>query len=549
METRIQEAVTQALASAGAPDVSFAVERPNEYAHGDYAVNAAMAAAKMLGKNPKELATTLAASIKEALGTDVATVGVAGPGFINITLAREFYPAALLKAASAGKEWGMGQANAGKRIIVEYSCPNPFKEMHIGHLMSTIIGEAVARITEYSSATVFRDTYDGDVGPHVARALWGLQKAGVSEPGSAAEVGKAYEHGSRAYSESEEVKAQIDDLNRAIYRGEDQAVMELWRKGRQVCLTAFDEIYQTLGTTFDYYFFESETAGPGMDLVRSGLERGVFEESDGAIIYKGEKKGLHTLVFVTSKGTPTYETKEVGLAFVKEERCPTDAVLILTAAEQIGHFSVVKAALEEIAPLLGAKTTHVPHGFLRLTSGKMSSREGNIVTAASLINDTIEKVSEKNPDPIVAEQVALGAIKYMILRQAPGGDIIFDFDTSLSVDGDSGPYLQYALVRAKSVMAQSVEMPSAADVPAEPYLLERLIARFPEIVARAQAERAPHHVAQYLTTLAGEWSSFYAKERIRGGDYEVYKLLVARAFVTTMENGLWLLGIPAPEKM
>ena len=131
----------------------------------------------------------------------------------------------------------------------------------------------------------------------------------------------------------------------------------------------------------------------------------------------------------------------------------------------------------------------------------------------------------------------------------PGSDIIFDFDKSLSLEGDSGPYLQYALVRAKSILSQAESKPDASDAPPEPYLLERLITRFPKVAERAEAERAPHHVATYLTQLAGEWNSFYARERIIGGAHEAYKLVVVRAFITTMERGLWLLGIPAPEKM
>ena len=143
--------------------------------------------------------------------------------------------------------------------------------------------------------------------------------------------------------------------------------MELWRKGREVSLAAFEDMYRILGTKFDYYFFESEVAESGTRIVRDGQEKRIFELSDGAVIYRSEKKGLHTLVFITSKGTPTYEAKEIGLAFLKEERWPSDESIITTSTEQVRHFKVVKAALEEIAPLLGEKTMHIAHGFLRLS--------------------------------------------------------------------------------------------------------------------------------------------------------------------------------------
>ncbi|KND51152.1 MAG: arginine--tRNA ligase [Parcubacteria bacterium C7867-001] len=544
MEDLIRNAVHKAL---GGVEVAFAVETPTDASHGDYATNVALAAAKSLGKNPRELAAELAPKIREALGEIAQRVDVAGPGFINITLSAKAVAEAM--EAAIKEEWGKGIQNEGKRIVVEYSCPNPFKEMHVGHLMSTVIGESVSRIIENSGATVIRDSYGGDVGPHVAKALWALQRDGVTDVANASEVDKAYAHGAKAYEESENAKAEINALNVAIYKGEDVALMDLWRKCREVCLEAFREIYVVLGTKFDYYFFESEVTPQGMEVVKDALAKGVFVESDGAVIYPGEKKGLHTLVFITSRGTPTYEAKDVGLAFYKEERIPNDAVIIETGAEQVGHFKVFLAALAEIAPLLAEKTSHISHGLLTLTTGKMSSRLGNTITANGLLSEVITRAGEKNADPLIAQQVGVAALKYMILRQAAGGSIVYDAEKSLSLDGDSGPYLQYALVRAKSVLAAAKEESEVTDAPDAPYLIERLIARFPEIAARAERERAPHHIAQYLTQLAGEWNSFYAKERILDGSHRSYKLRVAKAFVMTMTNGLTLLGIPAPERM
>ncbi len=549
MEEKLRLAVGEALAKAGAPDTTFAIEWPADLAHGDYATNAALAAAKALGKNPRELADELAETVRDLLPDTAERVVVAGPGFINITLARPVITGMVKEAQALGRDWGRGSATEGQVVSLEYSCPNPFKEMHIGHLMSTVIGEAVAGVMEESGAKVVRDTYGGDVGPHVAKALWALKEKGITEPATAKEIGDAYAHGSRAYEESEKAKTEIDALNRAVYAGTDRELMELWRKGRDVSVAAFRELYRVLGTHFDYYFFESETAERGLELVQGGVAQGIFAESQGAIIYDGEKKGLHTLVFVTSQGMPTYEAKDIGLSFLKEERMGADHYYILTAAEQVGHFAIVKAALEDLAPLLGEKTTHIPHGFLRLSSGKMSSREGNIITAAGLIEEVIAKAAERNDDPLIAGAVAIGAIKYMILRASPGSDIVFDPEKSLSLDGDSGPYLQYALVRAKKLLSYATENKEEGEAPAAPFLVERLIIRFPEVLGRAAKERAPQKVTQYLTQLASAWNSFYASEQVLGSEGEAYKLVLARAFATTMENGLAALAIPAPERM
>ncbi len=582
MEEILRKAIQEALTATGAPDTMFAVEWPADLSHGDYATNAAMAGfasttktsqqcvEEVAGhdlskkthlenfslttnfgsaKTSKEYAELLAESLRKSLADWVEKIEVAGPGFINFTLARPVITGMVKEAGEQGRDWGRVSLTEGQTYSIEFSCPNPFKEMHIGHLMSTVIGEALARTIEHGGAKVVRDSYGGDVGPHVAKALWGLRDKGITEPANAKEIGDAYAHGARAYEASDETKGAIDELNRAIYAGEDRELMELWRKGRELSLEAFQELYKRLDTHFDYFFFESETAQSGLDLVRGGLTKGVFKESEGAVIYEGERKGLHTLVFITSKGTPTYEAKEVGLAFLVEERVLSDVRYILTAAEQVGHFAVVKAALEELAPLVGAKTSHVPHGFLRLTSGKMSSREGNVITAAALIQEVIEKAREKNEDPLIAEAVALGAIKYMILRQASGGDILFNMEKSLSLEGESGPYLQYALVRAKKILSYASEGELGDSVPDAPYTVERLILRFPEVVAHAVAERAPHHIAQYLTKLAGAWNSFYATEQVLGSPEEAYKQKVAKAFATTMENGLHLLAIPTPDRM
>jgi arginyl-tRNA synthetase len=537
MKERIQKTVSEALQKIRAGDTSFVVERPSNKAYGDYAVFIGM-------KNAEEVAK----SIQDNLGSSVSKVAVAGAGFVNITLAHEAVSFAVAEADAKGEDWGKGTEENGKRIIVEYSNPNAFKEMHIGHLVGTVVGEAVSRLIENSGAELARDTFGGDIGPNVAKALWGLRQKGINEPTTAQEIGSAYTEGSNAYENDPKAKEEIDALNQAIYAGTDNELMDLWRKGRDVSVEEFRRIWSILGTHFDFEFFDSDTTEIGLRVVRDGLAKEIFQESDGAIIYNGEEKGVHTMVFITSHNTPTYETKDIGLAFLKEERWPSDKVIIVTGNEQTGRFKTVLAAITEIAPLLSEKIIHLATGFLKLASGKMSSREGNVITASDFITEVIEQASEKNADPLIAEQVALGAIKYMILRQAPGSDIVFDPEKSLSLDGDSGPYLQYALVRARKILTYAGGE-SGTDIPFAPYAIERFILHFPEVAARAARELAPNLLVNYLTELAGEWNSFYATEQVLGSSEEIYKQRVTRAFANTMTNGLTLLGIPTPEKM
>lgn len=548
MEERIRGAVTKALAHLGVESVPFAVSRPTDPGHGDYAVNAAMVVAKGLGKDPRALAEELADQIQKELGDTALRVEVAGPGFINITLSHAAVRTIMIEADTQGDAWGKQDAN-GKRVSIEYSNPNAFKEMHIGHLMGSVIGESISRLIENAGDTVVRNTFGGDVGPNVAKALWALTKKRVTEPESAAQIGEAYAEGAKAYEDDPAAKEEIDALNRAIYEGSDEALMNLWRRGREVSMEEFRRLWQMIGTKFDYELFDSDTGESGLRIVRDGLAKGVFKESDGAVIYDGEAKGVHTMVFITSHGTPTYEAKDIGLAFLREEKIPNDEVIIVTSNEQTGRFKTVLAALSEIAPQVAEKTKHIAHGLLRLTSGKMSSREGNVITAAGLIRDVTEQASEKNPDPLIAEQVAVGAIKYMVLRQSPGQDIVFDKEKSLSLDGDSGPYLQYALVRAAKILSYESEGAGGSAEPEAPYAIERVILHYPEVAARAAKELAPNLLVTYLTELASAWNSFYAREQVLGSVEEAYKQRVTRAFANTMANGLKLLAIPAPEKM
>ena len=538
MEEQIRSAISRALRQIGAPENKFSIERPVEMVRGDYATNAAMTVARSIGGATK-IADKLARILIDELGKDVAShITVAGPGFVNITLAREAVALVVSEADTKGGEWGKGNAEDGKRIIAEYTDPNPFKEMHIGHLMSNAIGESIARLLEASGAIVSRANYQGDVGVHVAKAIWGKKQ----EPKFS--WGEAYTFGSEQYDSHKE---EIDALNKVIYDKSDPAVNALYDEGRAESLEHFENIYKILGTKFVFYFFESEVGLIGLDIVKKHPE--IFEESEGATVFKGEPYGLHTRVFINKMGLPTYEAKELGLMEAKKQKGDFDIFLTITANEIREYFNVVRKTAELIFPDVAKKIQVRFHGFLKLTTGKMSSRKGNVITAAGFIKEIIEKASEKNADPLIAEQVAVGAIKYMILRQAPGSDIIFDPEKSLSLEGDSGPYLQYALVRAKKILAYGDSSASGTEKPSEPYAVERLIVHYPEVVARAARELAPNILVTYLTELAGAWNAFYATEQILGSTEEEYKQRVARAFANTMTNGLALLGIPAPERM
>ncbi|HSE56983.1 MAG TPA: arginine--tRNA ligase [Candidatus Paceibacterota bacterium] len=567
MKENLEQALRGIAKELGIPEVAFSVEHPKELSHGDYATNLPLVAAKQLGKSPKEIAELVKKKLL-ALGlSEVESVTVAGAGFVNITLTSAFFTSALAEILHT-KEFGKNNSLAGKKVLIEYTQPNPFKPFHIGHLMSNSIGESLTRIFEWSGAKVVRANYQGDVGLHVAKAIYGLMQKPMPEKlaaGSIAEqaayIGTCYAQGSSLYDESAEAKQAIDAINKQVYDRSDESVNKLYEWGRKVTLLAFEGLYQQLGTTFDHYFFESEMATVGLPLVQEN-KGNVFEESDGAIVFHAETYNpkLHTRVFITSAGLPTYETKELGLTKTKFETINPDLSIVLTAVEQVGVIQVVREAVRLINPAWAEKMLHVTHGMMRFASGKMSSRKGNVITGESLLRDAEKAVLEKMQDRAmaaaerqqVAELVGTAAIKYSILKQATGSDIVFDFEKSISFDGDSGPYLQYSVTRAKSVLAKAaaLHMQSKVSGSEQVTVLEKLLCRFPAVVMRVQAEREPHYLTTFLTELASAFNAFYGAHQIvgEGTEYQ-HRLAVTEAFVQVMERGLWLLGISVPEKM
>jgi len=556
VRTLIENHIGDALRVRGVENPTVVLEYPAELVHGDYASNVAMMYAKQLGTNPRALAEEIVSELKRTLPDSVLQIEVAGPGFINFTLAPNVLTSMTHRSIAEADAWGHGNILAGEEIMVEYTDPNPFKEFHIGHLMSNAIGESIARLFESQGAKVIRANYQGDVGMHVACALWGLNKLGIGAE-DAERHGEAYAHGATAVKENETAKAEIKVFNKAVYDGVFKHAPSTWytmyQVGREASLKRLEGIYALLGTHFDTYYFESAVGSLGQKIVESNPS--VFEVSDGARVFKGEEYGLHTRVFVNAEGLPTYEAKELGLEQQKMTDYPTlSRMIVVTANEVTEYFKVLKKAMALVYPDIAQKLTHIPHGMMKLPEGKMSSRTGKIITGASLLNELTLRVQERSEREGDDTVVAVGAIKYQILKQSIGSDIIFERERALSLEGDSGPYLQYTHARCVSVLqkseAQGAHSQGVSLATWSPTDVERLIIRFPDIVLRAACEYAPHHVAQYLLLLASTFNSWYAHEHILDGtDTQAHKVSIVKAVQTTLKNGLHLLGIQAPDRM
>jgi arginyl-tRNA synthetase len=532
MKETISKLVHKGLLELGVEDLKFTIEHPVNLAFGDYSTNAGL-----VYKNAPELLSY----IEKNLPRGVERVELKG-GFINFYLTKEFFAESLSEIIDDGADFGRNDNLKGEKTIVEYTDPNPFKEFHIGHLMSNAIGEALSRILEWNGAEVNRACYQGDVGIHVAKAIYGYRQT--------SDWKNAYTTGVKAFEEDEVAKAEIVELNKKIYERSDESLNKIYDIGRELSLREFEVIYKKLGTKFDHFFYESETGRFGKELVEKNVGK-VFEESDGAVIFKGEKfnSHLHTRVFINSQGLPTYEAKELGLAKVKFDTYSYERSVVITGNEVDAYFDVLMEALRQIYPELAEKTHHISHGMLRLPTGKMSSRTGDVITAEDLLEKVKETIAAKGNT--ATDDIAVGAVKYMILKQAPGGDIIFDLERSVSTEGDSGPYLQYTYARTNTLLEKAGDkLPEFEAGDRETHEVEKLLYRFPEIVERAHTEYAPQYITTYLTELAGSFNNFYQKERVISDDAESgYRLAITKAFNIVIKNGLDILGIPTPSRL
>ncbi len=539
-------------------DVTPELTRPDEQ-FGDYATNVALQLAGRLQKNPREVAEQLAGKIREVLAGQVREVSVAGPGFINLTLS----DAALAHKAAVAPV-AKPQTYKDQTVVAEYSDPNPFKVLHAGHIYTSVVGFAISNLMAVAGGKVHRVNYGGDVGLHVGKTMWAiLQDLGGEHPEKLADIAETerstwmaarYVKGTNAYEDDENAKAEIVALNKRVYQlfadnDHDSPLAHIYWTCRTWSYDYFDQFYARIGTPFEKYYPESEVAALGLETVKEQLAKGVYQESDGAVIFDGEKHGLHTRVFINSHGLPTYEAKEVGLVMKKWQDYHFDRSVIITGNEQEQYMAVVFKSLEQFEPDLVRASAHLTHGMVKLRGGKkMSSRKGNILRAIDVLDAAHE--ANKQASGREDEQAVLGAIKYSFLKQRIGADLIFDPEESVSLEGNSGPYLQYSHARARSILAKAGQTPGElADLDTFERSLARKVSEYPEVLDKAVNEFMPHHICTYLYELAQTFNRFYENAKVVGDPRQAARLKLVELYADVLKDGLGLLGITAPDHM
>jgi arginyl-tRNA synthetase len=564
MKPRLTAAIQTTIKELFDLDTPVELSRPEEK-FGDFAANIALQLSRQLGRNPREIAEELAERLRTDLADQVAEVAVAGPGFINLRLSDAALAGELQQMLDADTAYGPAPTYQGKVVVAEYSDPNPFKVLHAGHLYTSIVGDAISNLYEAAGAEVHRVNFGGDVGMHVGKTLWAIvQYLGGENPdglqaidaaGRSEFLSKCYVEGNNRYDDDETAKAEMQAINKKVYEfhtsgDRESPLARIYWTCRQWSYDYFDAFYARIGTKFEKYYPESETASPGLAAVRERVGS-VFQESDGAIVFRGEEHGLHTRVFINGEGLPTYEAKDVGLILKKWQDYHFDTSMIITGNEQLQYMEVVQKAVSMFAPELTQRSRHLTHGIVKMAGGvKMSSRKGNILRAVDVIDAAAE--ANRQATGKEDEQVTLGAVKYAFLKQRTGGDIIYDPLESVSLQGNSGPYLQYAHARASSIARKAAEKSSGiyeADFTEGERSLVRKMSEYPEVIEQATREIMPHLICTYLYELAQTFNRFYENNRVIGDEREAGRLTLLAAYTSILRSGLGLLGIAAPEQM
>lgn len=523
---------------------------------GDLSTNVAMRLAKLNNENPKDVAQKI--SVELAKRDGIARVSVAGPGFINITIKDDLLWQAFL-SDDDNREY------ANQTVVIEYSDPNPFKELHVGHLYTSIVGDAIANLVQAGGGEVHRVNFGGDVGMHVAKAVWGIlqtfegdhpEKLGtVAQEMRAGWLSEQYVKGSKAFEDIDTAKTEITELNKQIYEitnsgDKESPLAQIYWTCRTWSYDYFNQFYASIGSGFEKYYPESENAQLGVDTVKSHLGE-VYEESDGAIVFKAEKYDLHTRVFINKEGLPTYEAKDVGVALAKWRDYKFDKSIIITANDITEYMKVVVKSIEQFEPEIARRTQHITHGNVKMKGGiKMSSRLGNVIRAGDVINSVREAATKDHKGS--KHDTTLAAIKFAFLKQRVGPDVIYDIDESVSLEGKSGPYLQYAHARACSILAKAKTTSIKANVNSleeGERLLVRSIVNYHQVLDRAVQELSPHLIALYLYDTTQLFNRFYEQNRVIDNPRSEIRLRLVEEYRNVLQKGLTILNIEAPEKI
>lgn len=577
----IQDLVEQAVSEIVKEKFPVVLEHPADAKWGDFSTNAAMMAAKHLKQSPQEIAKKLCYKIEELSQLPeyqsggyriVEHVEIAGPGFINLSLSAKWLQKELAEQLLKGESYRTKKDAKKERIFVEFSSPNPNHPLHIGQARNNFLGSSLANILTYNGYEVLKSNYINNWGSHICKCMLMYEKyGGGKEPDIKSDhfVGKFY---AMFEAEAEKNPALEQEAQAMFIKLEsgDPEVKKLWEKVINWAFKGWERTYADENVSFDLWQYQSDYAQSGKDIAEHAIKLGIAEKDEtGAIVARLEKYDMPDKVLLRSDGTSIYSTQDLELARDSFEKYNLSKRIYVTDYRQNDYFRQIFKILEIFGYPWAKNLYHIGYGVIRLPEGNMSSRKGLVVLADDVFDKLVELEKEElkkrgselpNQDE-VARQVALAAFRYPMLKVDSRQDIVFDYSYVTRFEGDTGPYLQYTHARACSILRkadfkadQSLKAftPLELETYAPELKLLRFLYRFDEVVAKAGEDFAPSLLCSYVFDLAQRFNSFYTEVPILTAVTEESKrlrLLITAASAQTLQTGLNLLGIDAPQKM
>jgi arginyl-tRNA synthetase len=553
--------IRQAVCAAIDVDLDLiSLERPRQEELGEFALPCFRFA-----KQAQIAPPALAAKLADTLSIENVSCEAVGP-FLNFRIGASALAQAIITSAQSNAYAG---GDEGLTTLVEFSSPNIAKPMHVGHMRTTVIGAALSRIFTHLGHDVKRINHLGDWGSQFGKLVAAWQRWGSEEELDATPIEHLLELYVRYHKEEKEDETLAADSKKSFQElesGEENQTRATWRKFTELSLVEFNKVYARFGIEFDYLRGESWYESQLNDMIAWLDECGVTELSDGATIVNLEEQGIKTPSLVkTAHGTTLYATRDLAAAKSRWEEFAFDQSLYVVGAEQTLHFQQLKAVLARCGVEWEQRMEHIPFGLIRLTEGKLSTREGRVIALGDVLDRSVElaakSIEEKNPalpnKELVAEQIGLGAIVFHDLKHQRQKDVVFDWKEVLSFEGDTGPYLQYTHARCCSILRRAdKDVPSINDIDFS--ILEGgrelwvAIGRLPQAIREAAIKREPMLIANTLLKIAAAGNGFYRDNQVLGtgdDDLEKARLVAIDTLRKTLALGMRLLGVPAPQEM
>ena len=590
LETKLSKYITTFLKETHNVEVeSFEFQLTRKEFEGDLTL-VVFPLLKHIKTNPVQLGEQIGDYLKSS-SNEVSKFNVV-KGFLNLSLS-ETYFSDLIHAISQDKNFGFKEVTSeSQKVMVEYSSPNTNKPLHLGHVRNNLLGFSVAEIQKAAGKEVYKTQIINDRGIHICKSMVAWQKFGDGETPKTSGVkgdhlvGKYYVEFDKAYKKEinelinkgkteEEAKKKAPifiEAQQMLKKWEagDSQVVKLWETMNQWVYDGFEITYKNLGVDFDKNYYESETYLLGKDHIKAGLEKGVFfKKEDGSVWIDLSDEGLDEKIVLRSDGTAVYMTQDIGTAIQRVADYDIDEMVFTVGNEQDYHFKVLFLILKKLGFEWADHLYHLSYGMVDLPSGKMKSREGNVVDADDLIDEMVSTAKsiaqdlgkldgyEEDEKNTLYRMIGLGALKYYILKVDPKKRILFDPEESVDFQGNTGPFIQYTYARIQSILRKANQESSPLELSNYVFhdkekALIKLITQFPEVIQQAAEHYSPALVANYVYDLVKEFNSFYQTVSILGADEQQqvnFRIELAKLVSNVIKKSFNVLGIEVPERM